>query len=186
MATIFNRGTLTFTPAGGSQTSVVSNTTGTELDVTYGLEVSHGVSPETYIAGDTLRYTVIFRNTGSGTLVSPIVTVDLAGGALSYVEGSAVAFLYAGGDVTEYPVTVSENGDLTFAFADSLPAGAEAILVYEATVGQTGTAAVVGDCAVISTATVTANEGSAEGPEISADDSATVTCVPITLTKSAP
>lgn len=186
MATIYNQGTLTFTPAGGEQTSVVSNIAGTELDISYGLEVSHGVSPETYTAGDTLRYTVVFRNTGNGTLASPTVTVDLADGTLNYVEGSAAAFLYAGGEVTEYPFTVSENGGLTFAFSEPLPAGAAAFLVYEATVGQNGVTAANCNCTIVSTATVTAYEGSAEGDEITDSDTATVTCAPITLVKSAP
>ncbi|MBR6726822.1 MAG: hypothetical protein IKM08_01390 [Clostridia bacterium] len=182
MATIFNRGTLTFTPAGGTQTSVASNITGTELDVSYGLEVSHGVSPESYVVGDVLRYTVVLRNTGSGVLVDPVVTVDLAGGALDYAQGSAVAFLYQD-DVTEYPLTVSENGTLTVSLAGPLPAGATAFLLYDAAVSGLvqGT-----DCELVSTATATANEGSADGPEISDSDTATANCTPITLIKSAP
>lgn len=190
MATIFNQGTLTFTPAGGEPTSIVSNTTGTELDISYGLEVSHGASPESYVEGDTIHYTVVFRNTGSGTLVNPVVTVDLADGALDYVEGSAVAFLYNGGDVVEYPFAVTQNGGVTFTFAEPLPAGSAAFLVYDAFVDQENMAVAGNDrcrsCDIVSTATVTANEGTDDGPEISDSDTATITCTPITIVKSAP
>ena len=55
MPTIYNQGTLTFTPEGGTQTSVSSNITGTELTVTYALNVSHAAYPQTYTEGDTIR-----------------------------------------------------------------------------------------------------------------------------------
>ncbi len=192
MATLYNQGTLRFTTRGGVQDSVTSNITGTVLDITYGLEVSHGASPSTYAEGDTIRYTVIMRNTGSGALILPTAVVDLADGALDYVEGSAVAFLYADGDVTEYPFTVTQNGGVTFFFSEPLPAGAAAFIVYEAVVDQDDVAAPLGDgdrcdrCEIVSTVTVTANEGVATGPEISDSDTATITCAPITIVKSAP
>ena len=186
MATIFNQGTLTFTPLGGEQASVQSNTTGTELDVSYGIEISHGAAPETYIEGDTIRYTVVVRNTGNGTLADPVVTVDLAGGALDYVEGSAVAFLYDGSDVTEYPITVSENGTLVFTLSGDLPAGAAAYIVYSAVVDQSDLAREDVRCELVSTATVVAHEGTVDGPAITDSDTATIRCTPITIVKSAP
>lgn len=179
MATLFNQGTLRFTPEGGTQTSVSSNITGTEFDVTYGLAVSHGASPETYAVGDTIRYAVVLENTGSGSLVLPTVTVDLGGGALDYVVGSADAFLYVGGDVTEYPFTVSA-GSVIFSFSDPIPAGGIVFLVYDATVNASA------GTTIVSTATGSANEGVATGPVISDSDTATITAAPVSIVKIAP
>lgn len=179
MATFFNQGTLRFTPQGGTQTSIASNITSTEFDVTYGLLVSHGASPETYAIGDTIRYAVVLENTGSGSLVLPVVNVDLGGGVLDYVQGSATAFLYANGDVSEYPFTVTE-GSVIFSFSDPIPAGGIVFLVYDAIVNAgAGTT-------IVSTATGSANEGVATGPVISDSDTATITAAPISIVKSAP
>ena len=179
MATLLNQGTLLFTPQGGTQGSVVSNTTGTELEVSYGLEVTHTASPATYTAGDAITFAVILRNTGSGTLILPQVTVDLGADALDYVQGSAAAFLYVNGTVSEYPFTVTE-GSVIFSFSEPLPAGGVVFLTYTATV--TGAA---GD-SITSTATATANEGVATGPEITDSDATTLVRVPISIVKSAP
>lgn len=179
MATLLNQGTLRFTPRCGTQTSIVSNMTSTDLEIVYGLEVSHGASPVTYTNGDTIVYTVVLRNTGSGTLVLPTVTVDLGGGALNYVEGSATAFLYVNGDVTEYPFAVT-GGSVTFNFSEPIPAGGIVILVYSATVEEGAVDTIV------STAVGSASEGVATGPVISDSDTATITRVPLTILKSAP
>lgn len=179
MAILQNQGTLRFTPQGGVQSTAVSNITSTELEITYGLEVIHGANPTTYTEGDTVTYTVILRNTGSGALVLPAVTVDLAGGALDYVEGSATAFLYAGGTAIPYPFAVSE-GSVVFSFTDPIPAGGIVILTYRATVTATA-----GD-SITSTATATAAEGVVTGPVITDSDSVTITRTPITVIKSAP
>ena len=179
MATLQNQGTLRFTPVGGVQQAAVSNITTTELEITYGLEVIHGASPTNYTNGDTVTYTVILRNTGNGALVLPTVTVDLADGALDYVEGSAAAFLYVNGAATPYPFAVSE-GSVVFSFTDPIPAGGAVILTYRATV-----TAAAGD-SITSTATATAAEGVATGPVITDSDSVTITRIPITIVKSAP
>ena len=179
MPTLYNQGTLRFTPALGGQSTIISNTTSTDLEVTYGLEVSHGASPVTFGTGDTIVYTVILCNTGSGILVLPEVTVDLGDGALSYVEGSATAFLYDGAEVSEYPFTVS-NGSVIFSFTDPIPAGGIVILVYSATVN-----AAAGD-SIVSTATATASEGVATGPVRTDSDTATITRAPVTIVKTAP
>ena len=107
MAILLNQGTLRYTPRGGMQEVAVSNTTSTVFEVNYGLSVSHGASPEIYGNGDSIRYSVVMTNTGSGTLYAPTIRVDLAGGALDYVQNSATAFLYSGTDVQELPFTVT-------------------------------------------------------------------------------
>lgn len=179
MATLLNQGTLLFTPQGGQQRSVESNTTSTELSVCYGLEVTHSVSPVNYTDGSSLVYTVILRNTGSGALALPQVTVDLGGGALSYAEGSATAFLYVNGTATPYPFSVSA-GSVIFTFTDPIPAGGIVFLTYTATVNGTA-----GDT-ITSTAVATAHEGVATGPLVTDSDSTTVTRTPISIVKSAP
>ena len=179
MATLQNSGTLLFTPALGEQSAVVSNTTVTDLSVDYGLEVAHGASPTTFAVGDEITYTVLLRNTGSGTLILPTVTVDLGGDALDYVEGSATAFLYDGADAVAYPFTVS-YGSVIFRFSEPLPGGNTVILTYRATVNATA-----GDT-VTSTATGSAAEGVATGTVISDSDTATILRTPVTVVKSAP
>ena len=179
MPIMMNQGTLLFTPDCGQQASVISNTTSTDLEIGYGLSVSHGASPLTFGNGDTIAYTVVLRNTGSGTLILPTVTVDLGDGALDYVEGSAVAFLYDGENVTPYPFTVLE-GSVVFSFTDPIPAGAVVFLTYRATVTDSA-----GD-SITSTATATAYEGVATGPAITDSDSVTIMRAPVTIVKSAP
>lgn len=185
MATIFNQGTLTFTPEGGTQTTVSSNITGTELTVTYALNVSHAASPQTYTEGDTVRYTVAMSNEGTGTLTDPTVTVDLAGGALQYLPGSAVALLYNGDTLVQVPFTVTA-GSLIFDLDTVLPAGSTLYITYDVTVDQSALPAEQVSCTLVSTAVGTANEGSATGPVITDSDTATITCVPVSIVKSAP
>ena len=185
MPTIYNQGTLTFTPAGGTQTTVSSNVTGTELTVTYALNVSHAASPQTYTEGDTIQYTVAMSNEGTGTLFAPTVGTDLAGGALQYVAGSAVAMLYNGSTLTVVPYTVT-TGSLLFSFDTTLPAGATLYLTYDAVVDQSALPAEQVSCILTSTATGTAHEGSATGPALTDSDTATITCVPVSVVKSAP
>jgi len=179
MPTLLNQGTLRFTPSRGTQSSVVTNTTSTVLTVSYGLEVSHSAYPETFGNGDTILYTVVLRNTGSGTLVLPTVTVDLGGDALSYVPGSAAAFLYDGTGLRPYPFTVVV-GSVTFNFTQPIPAGSQVIVFYQARVNEGA-----GET-IVSTATATAYEGVATGPAITDSDTATVTRTPISIVKSAP
>ena len=179
MATLFNQGTLYYTPQGGMQVSAVSNTTGTDVAVTYGMELYHTASPETFGVSDTILYTVALQNTGTGTLVNAVVESDLGGGALDYVEGSAAAFLYNGASISPFPVMVS-TGSVIFTFPDPIPAGAIVFLVYNATVNATAADTVV------SLATATAREGSPGGAILTDSASATITRVPLTIVKSAP
>ena len=193
MATLFNQGTLLYTPEGGEQRSIVSNTTGTEVTVDYGLEVEHAASPDTYAPGDSIVYSVIVRNTGSGTLFDLAVRAALADGALDYVEGSAVAFLSAPGGTTPYPVVATADGEgVIFTFSEPLPGGATVFLLYRAIAsGQSTATARRRPCpheceSIVSTVTVTAHEGSPEGEVISESASTTIRCVPLTIVKSAP
>ena len=179
MAILSNQGTLLFTPEGGAQRTVVSNITSTDLTVSYGLSVSHGATPTTFGTGDVILYTVVLRNTGSGTLVLPTVTVDLGGDALTYLPGSAAAFLYDGTTLSDYPFTVS-SGSVVFSFSEPLPAGAEVILYYRATVNESA-----GE-SITSLATAVAYEGVATGNTVTDSDTVTINRAPISIVKSAP
>jgi len=180
MPTLINQGTLFFTPLCGEQQRLDSNITTTEVSVSYGLRVRHAVTPSTFAVGDTLVYTVLLENTGTGTLYNPFVVVDFEGGELDYVEGSATAFLFANGDVVAVPVTVTQSSPITFTFDTTIPAGGFIYLVYSAVVesaeGET----------IVSTARGGANRGSETGPTITDSDTAVVTRRELTITKSAP
>lgn len=179
MATLFNSGTLFYTPEGGVQSSAVSNVTTTTVDVSYGLQVAHGASPDSFAVGDIITYVVVIENTGSGSLVNASATVDLADGALDYLPDSAEAFLYTGSDAVAFPVTVTA-GSVIFDFPEAIPGGSTVILTYRAVVNASA-----GE-AVVSTATVSANEGSAEGAAVSDSDTATIRRTVLSIVKSAP
>ena len=180
MATLINQGTLSFTPQNGTQQSLVSNTTATEVSVSYGLEVTHAASPTTFTVGDTIVYTVLLRNTGTGTLYNPFVTINVTGGELTLVQGSAEAFLYANGTVSAVPVTATQNSPITFVLDTAIPAGGFVYLTYSVVV--TGAEA----NEIVSVANGAANEGSPTGPTISDSDSATITRVLLSVVKNAP
>lgn len=180
MAILTNQGTLLFTPKGGTQSSLASNITTTDVSVTYGLTVSHSVSPSTFTVGDVLDYTVLAENTGTGSLYNPFVTVTASGGTLDFLEGSAAAFLYAGGALTPVALTVAGTDPLTLATNTVMPAGSILYINYQSTV----TAADAGE--IVSTATVGASEGSESGATISDSDTATVTRTLLSIVKTAP
>lgn len=179
MATLFNQGTLLYTPADGSaQRVAVSNTTSTTVDVTYGLNIAHGASPLTYATGDTVGFSVVVTNTGSGSLSDVRIVVE-ANDELDYVPGSAEAFLYNGTTLVAYPFTV-EQGSIVFVFSEPLPGGSTLYLTYQATVNATA------DDSITSTATVTAYEGDATGALVTDSASVTLTRAALTVVKSAP
>lgn len=180
MPTLINQGTLFFTPAFGQQQTLDTNITTTEVEVCYGLDVSHAATPTTFTVGDTIFYTVLLRNTCTGTLYNPTVTVDFTGGELTYVPGSASAFLYAGTDVTPVPVTATQNSPITFVVDTAIPAEGFVYLTYSATV----TSATANE--IVSTATGGANEGGPLGPTISDSDTAVITLTQLSVVKTAP
>lgn len=179
MPTLYNRGTLFYTPLFGEQQTATSNTTSTTVDVSYALDISHGAAPTTFVEGDTIAYSVVLDNSGSGRFVDAVVTVDLANDALNYVSGSAEAFLYDGGDVVAFPVTV-EGGSVIFRFSQPIPGNSIVFLTYRATVND-GAADTI-----VSTATVTAREGDETGNAVTDSDTATITRAALSIVKSAP
>lgn len=181
MATLQNQGTVVFTPAGGERTTVVSNTTNTEVEISYSLSVSHAAYPVTYTAGAEILYTTLLRNTGSGAYYLPEIVSDLGAGKLRYVTDSAVAYLDNGTGLVPLSVTAEiSGGTATFRFGDAtLPGGTQILLLYRAVVTEPG-----GD--IVSVVTGTGHEGTVTGTVDSATDSATITEIPLTVVKSAP
>ncbi|MBQ3063217.1 MAG: DUF11 domain-containing protein [Clostridia bacterium] len=180
MATLINQGTLFFTPDDGVQQSLMTNITETEVEVTYGLSVFHGVTPDTFAVGDTLSYTVVLQNTGSGTLYTPNVGITVTGGTLALVPDSVTAYLLTADDVTAVPVTVTVGEPFGFVIDTAIPVGALVYLNYRATV-----TAATGDL-LVSTAIGGANAGSPTGPILTDSDTAIARRQTLQITKSAP
>lgn len=180
MATLINQGTVFYTPTGGTQNSLSSNITTTEVCVSYGLEVSHAATPTTFIVGDTITYTVLLRNTGSGSLYNPFVVVDVEGGELSYVPGSATAFLYANGDVEAVPLSVTQASPITFDLDTTIPGGGFVYLTYRVVVESAD------EDTIVSTARGGANQGGETGPTITDSDTAIITRKQLSIVKTAP
>jgi len=132
MATFYNQATLSY-----SGRAVVSNiTTGRTVEV---LTAAKTALTDTYRVGDTVTYVVSLINAGSAPLTGLTVTDNLgaytsATGAtvvpLDYVEGSVN--LFTNGVLQPAP-TVTAVTELTVTDI-TVPAGGNALLVYEATV----------------------------------------------------
>ncbi len=179
MSIIINHGTLLFTPEGGQQTSVSSNEAATELNVSYGLVASYGASPDTFVPGDTILYTAVIQNTGTGTLQDPVISADMGDGALVCVGDSVTAFLACGGSITEVPVAVCTGCPTTFSLSCDVPAGGVIVLSHNATVAATD------ENSITACIDVSANEYQCE-TTCTASAEATITRSVLSLVKSAP
>ena len=165
MAIFTNQATLSY-----NNTVITSNiTTGELLEV---LSVTKTALSDTYIGGDTAVYVVSLANSGPTALTGLTVADDLGGydfdGAtvtpLDYVDGSLRYFV--DGAVQPTP-TVTAGPPLTVTGL-SVPAGGNALLVYEARLNQFAPAD-VGDTI---TNTVTVSGGGLANP---VSDTATIT-----------
>ena len=165
MAIFTNQATLSY-----NNTVITSNiTTGELLEV---LSVTKTALSDTYIGGDTAVYVVSLANSGPTALTGLTVADDLGGydfdGAtvtpLDYVDGSLRYFV--DGAVQPTP-TVTAGPPLTVTGL-SVPAGGNALLVYEARLNQFAPAG-VGDTIIN---TVTVSGGGLANP---VSDTATIT-----------
>ena len=150
MATFQNQATLTY---GGNVTT--SNIVTGELQ--QAVSATKYALGETYTQGEVLTYVVSLVNTGTTALTDLTVTDDLGayavGGTtvvpLDYVDGSLA--YYAGGVLQPAPV-VTATDPLTVT-GISVPAGGDAILVYQARVNEYASPAT--GAVITNTATVT-------------------------------
>lgn len=165
MAIFTNQATLSY-----NNTVITSNiTTGELLEV---LSVTKTALSDTYIGGDTAVYVVSLANSGPTALTGLTVADDLGGydfdGAtvtpLDYVDGSLRYFV--DGAVQPTP-TVTAGPPLTVTGL-SVPAGGNALLVYEARLNQFAPA----DVGSTITNTVTVSGGGLANP---VSDTATIT-----------
>lgn len=150
MATFQNQATLTY----GANVTVSNVVTG---ELQQAVSVTKYAVTDTYNAGEVLTYVISLVNGGSVTLTDLTVTDDLGaysqGGTqrvpLDYVAGSLAYYL--NGVRQEAPV-ISGTDPLTVT-GITLPAGSNAILVYQAAVNELASPAAGGS--VTNTATVT-------------------------------
>ena len=167
MAVFYNQATLSY-----QNTSVASNVVSGEiLDV---LSAQKTAFPVEYAVGDatngTITYVISLVNTGSVALTGLTVTDDL--GAYPFGSGQAVPLTYVDGSVRYYQngvlqaaPTVTAGAPLVFSGV-SVPAGGNAILVYDATVNAFAPPGI--GSSIINTATVT-GLGIGEGVTASAE-----------------
>lgn len=169
MAAFFNRATLTY-----GTNSIISNTVSGEIVQT--LTVAKNATEDTYLPGGTLTYVISLVNSGSAAIAGLTVTDDLGRSTtpegavispLTYVDGSLL--YYVNGVLSPTPPITTEAPLVIGGI--SVPAGGNAILVYNATVSSfapleagssiTNTATVSGEFAtgeLSATETVTAEE----------------------------
>ena len=165
-----------------NQATLTYNGNSTNSNVVYGeileaLTVGKTAVEGSYTPGDVVTYAVSFRNTG-GALTALTVTDDLGaytvgtGTAvpLTYVDGSALFFV-EGAQVATPVVTVGPP--LVFTGVN-LPAGASAVLIYQATVNTFANP----DSGGVITNTVTVSGGGLTAP-VSASETVPAATMPL-------
>lgn len=177
MAIFSNQATLTYN--GGSTDSNVAF--GEILDV---LTVSKTAIDESYTPGDTITYVVTLRNTGGSELSALTLSDDLGGYELSgttvypldYVDGSAT--LFVNGALQATPAVVA--GPPLQITGINIPAGGDAVIVYQAVANTFADPAV--DGSIVNTVTLSGDGLSAP---ITASETVNGTAAPVLdITKS--
>ena len=177
MAIFSNQATLTYN--GSSTNSNIAY--GEILDV---LSATKTAIEGTYAPGEPVTYVVTLRNTGSTALTGLTVTDNLGGYAfngttvypLTYAAGSAALFVDA---VPQAAPTVTAGPPLVFT-GISVPAGGDAVLVYQARANAFADPADGGT--IDNTVTVT---GNGINTPVTATESVTARSAPaLTITKS--
>ena len=177
MAIFSNQATLTYN--GNTTNSNIAY--GEILDVLAATKTSvEGV----YTPGETVTYVVTLRNTGTTTLTNLIVTDDLGGYdfngttvyPLTYETGTAALFI---GGVPQAAPAVTAGPPLVFSNI-SIPAGTDAVLIYQARVNSFADPAAGGT--IVNTVTIT---GDGVSTPITATETIGVATAPaLTISKS--
>ena len=147
-----------------NQATLTYNGNSTNSNIAYGeiLEVLTATKTAiegAYTPGATVTYVVTLRNTGTTPLTGLTVTDDLGGYPfesttvypLTYVDGSAALFV----DGTPQPAPAVTAGPPLVITGINVPAGGDAVLVYQATANAFADPAVGGT--IVNTVTVTGN-----------------------------
>lgn len=145
-----------------NQATLTYNGISTDSNIAYGeildvLAVTKTAVEGTYTPGSTVTYAVTVRNTGTAPLTALTLTDDLGGYTfdgqilypLTYVDGSATLFVNG---VPQAAPTVTAGPPLTVTGV-TVPAGGDAVLVYQARVNAFANPAAGGT--IVNTVTVT-------------------------------
>ena len=172
MAIFTNQATLTYT--GGSTNSNIA--VGEILEV---LSADKTAVEGTYAPGELVTYVITIRNTGTGAFANLTVTDDLGGGVnvpLTYEAGTALYFVNG---VPQASPAVTAGPPLVFT-GITVPAGGDAVLVYQARVNSYADPGVEG----FITNTVTITGGGLTAP-ITATETVNVSVGPqLSITKT--
>ena len=179
MATFFNQASINY---GG----FVTNSNLTEGEVLDTLAVTKTAVSTGYGVSTGVVYAVSLVNSGTATIGGITVTDDLGAYTvgdttvvpLEYVDGSVK--LYVNGTLTTAPATTA-GPPLTFT-GINLPAGASALLLYEATTN--GYAPLAAGSDISNTATVNAEAPCVEGPIVATADVPVGSFTNLTIAKS--
>ena len=172
-----------------NQATLTYNGNATNSNIAYGelldvLAATKTAVEGSYTPGSTVTYVVTLRNTGSAALTGITVTDDLGGYdfngttvyPLTYVPGSAT--LFADG-VPQAAPAVTAGPPLVFS-GITVPAGGDAVLVYQANVNSLANPAEGGQ--IVNTVTVT---GDGITTPVTATETVTAQTQPsLTVTKS--
>ena len=127
--TINNSANTTYSFSGSSDTfSASSNILPINLASSSGLIITKTASPETFVAGDIINYTITITNSSANYLNGVRIIDNLGGGNLAYVLSSATLQ-----STSTYPVTPVSTNPLTFTL-QQLPVGSTMTLRYKAQV----------------------------------------------------
>lgn len=155
MATnISNQASVSFGYEGATQTVTNdSNVVSAVINDEYGFTLELTSSSTSYRPGETITYFVKITNTGSESLSNIVVSDDMAGGVINYIDSSA-QMIY---NSTITPLSVSNVNPLQMTLPITLPAGESVIVTYNTNVGGAVTARTT---EIVNTVTVTALGGS--------------------------
>lgn len=177
MATFTNQATLTY----HGNTTNSNITYGEILDV---LTAAKTAIEGSYRPGETVTYAVTLRNTGVSPLTNLALSDDLGGFTfgtetlypLTYVDGSATLFING----ILQPAPALTSGPPLVLTGLTIPAGSDAVLVYQALANEYANPAT--DSTIINTVTIT---GGGLSTPVTAEETVTSMAEPLlTITKS--
>ena len=124
--TINNQATANYQFSGsGEMNTITTNVNSVVLEDSQGLSITKTGSPNTFLAGDIITYTIKITNTSASYLTGVRIIDNLGGGNLAYVLGSANLATAT----QTYPVTPIATNPLTFTL-QQLNVGATMTLTY--------------------------------------------------------
>lgn len=183
MATINNIASVTYSFGRSETASAVSNTATTNLIEEYSISGSKITNNETFRNGENLTYQISVSNDGTSSLYNVTISDDLGGASnpLTFLDGSGT---YNINGITAGIIPTGVR-PLVFVLPSPLASGETATITF---VARVNSALDSGVDSITNTATITANEGSTAGTQISVNPNPTVTIArgefaDVTLTK---